>query len=410
MKLNEFISEINKHHIKMVSNVCIEEFSTQNKYVFSCSKKHIYEQRVSDMMQKIKLGRKSKGCPHCYEEILKKEKTLLISEYLPENFKILGSYRKDVKSKSSKTREFFQIECPVGHIFEKESGRFKNLNCPKCSEQIFVGQERTRKIFQEVFKEEFKSIRPDWLKNPLTGKNLELDGYSEKLNIAFEFQGRQHSSSNTQYQDDYEKQKQRDEIKKKICQEKNVLLIEIIQPSSYNVDKFISNVVEQIKLNIDVKEYKNINLDISTNNFNFVDLNYKKLMPNVELFLKFCKEEAPVLGYSCLTTDFQTYEDTIEMICPDGHHFNTTAAEFKRNILGKKGRNIPCITCYSKNNIVNTKIDLNYCIEEGKKYGLTLLSKEYKNVSEKMNWINSSGKTIELSFRQIQRSKTKVFN
>lgn len=80
------------------------------------------------------------------------------------------------------------------------------------------------------------------------------------------------------------------------------------------------------------------------------------------------------------------------------------------DMVFNNGRSIPCVTCYAKHNIVNTKIDLNYCREEGKKYGLTLLSTEYKNVSEKMLWHNNEGKQLELSFRQIQRSKTKVFN
>ena len=40
----------------------------------------------------------------------------------------------------------------------------------------------------------YKSIRPDWLKNPLTGKNLELDLYEEKDKVALEYNGSQHYS------------------------------------------------------------------------------------------------------------------------------------------------------------------------------------------------------------------------
>jgi hypothetical protein len=97
------------------------------------------------------------------------------------------------------------------------------------------------------------------------------------------------------------------------------------------------------------------------------------------------------------------------MVCPQGHKFETTAAEFKRNVLGKKGRSIPCKTCYEETHTVNKKIDLKYCIEEGSKFGLELVDVEYKNVNEKMKWKKKTGEVIELSFRQIQRTKTKQF-
>ena len=38
-------------------------------------------------------------------------------------------------------------------------------------------EERCREIFQSIYGERFKSVRPSWLKNPVTGKNLELDGF-----------------------------------------------------------------------------------------------------------------------------------------------------------------------------------------------------------------------------------------
>ena len=44
-----------------------------------------------------------------------------------------------------------------------------------------VYEEKCRKIFQELFKKEFKSVRPDWLKNPWTYQNLELDGYNPDI-------------------------------------------------------------------------------------------------------------------------------------------------------------------------------------------------------------------------------------
>jgi hypothetical protein len=36
----------------------------------------------------------------------------------------------------------------------------------------------------------FKSVRPGWLENPLTGRNLELDCYNEYLKLALEYNGK----------------------------------------------------------------------------------------------------------------------------------------------------------------------------------------------------------------------------
>ena len=60
-------------------------------------------------------------------------------------------------------------------------------------------EERCREIFQDIYAEHFKSVRPNWLKNPVTKKNLELDGYCSRIRtplghgLAFEYDGAQHS-------------------------------------------------------------------------------------------------------------------------------------------------------------------------------------------------------------------------
>jgi hypothetical protein len=67
------------------------------------------------------------------------------------------------------------------------------INCPKCRDRFkFKNEELCREFFNLYFKNNFIKIRPSWLKNPHTGYMLELDGYCEALNLAFEYQGEQH--------------------------------------------------------------------------------------------------------------------------------------------------------------------------------------------------------------------------
>ena len=64
-----------------------------------------------------------------------------------------------------------------------------------------------------------RNYRPDWLKNPKTGRNLEVDFYLPEIDICIEIQGEHH------YYD--EGQKWKDAYKKSIILERNLWLLEL---------------------------------------------------------------------------------------------------------------------------------------------------------------------------------------
>jgi hypothetical protein len=374
------------------------------KYDLVCPNGHNIFVRLSNLANRVD-ARTSKGCAECRTLEQDDESLKTTLGHLPKGFKIIGSYRKKTNRKEQKSARIYQFECDheQKHKFEKESGHLSGLSCPTCNGPIHIGQERTREIFQQVFNVKFKSIRPNWLNNPKTNVNLELDGYNKDLNLAFEFQGNQHTSPNTQFGNEHYAQVERDELKRQLCKKLGVTLIEIHQPPQYAENKFIKHVLEQIKKQINPLDYPNINFN--NDNVNFDNLKFNGLPLAVKDFLDYLQNEPNAEGYSCITNDFHTNDDKINMCCPEGHDYETTPAEFKRNVEGKKGRRIPCITCYEATGESKTIIDLAYCREEGKKHGLELLSTDYKNVGDELEWKDANGKTIKLAFRKLQRRK-----
>jgi hypothetical protein len=99
------------------------------------------------------------------------------------------------------------------------------------------GEKAAKVALHRIFKVEFGKIRPDFLRNKVTNKNLELDLFNEKLMLAVEVQGRQHYEyvpffHNNNYAV-FRNQQYRDEIKRMICEKEGINLIEVpytVQP------------------------------------------------------------------------------------------------------------------------------------------------------------------------------------
>jgi hypothetical protein len=106
----------------------------------------------------------------------------------------------------------------------------RRLFIPKQKHITSKFEETCREVFEKHYGVKFKPIRPDWLKNPKTGSNLELDGYNKKLKIAFEANGIQHYKYDPHFHNskaDYKDQRYRDKLKAKLCKKQGVHLISI---------------------------------------------------------------------------------------------------------------------------------------------------------------------------------------
>jgi hypothetical protein len=118
--------------------------------------------------------------------------------------------------------------CVEGHEWESAPAAVKHARqwCPICSTGL--GERFCRGVFEEIFSESFPKSRPNWLRNA-RGHLMELDGYCEKLRLAFEYHGVQHYKTTTFFhqKSPLEKRIQDDAEKRRLCDKNGVALFEI---------------------------------------------------------------------------------------------------------------------------------------------------------------------------------------
>ena len=112
----------------------------------------------------------------------------------------------------------------------------KGLNANDPAKYESKGEKICRSVLEETFQVPFVNVRPNFLRNPETGRLLELDCYNEDLKLGLEYNGSQHYVYNAQskFHKNYEEfisQVRRDMLKKELCDANDVYLITV----PYNV-------------------------------------------------------------------------------------------------------------------------------------------------------------------------------
>lgn len=128
------------------------------------------------------------------------------------------------------------IICPIHGYFEINARKhLYGYGCPKCFSKINSKlEEKIKKILigNNVIFDTQKTF--DWLKHK---KKLRLDFYLPEYNIAIECHGIQHFKEIEHFggEEEFRKVRERDEIKKKLCEERNIIVIYYNYNDTYNI-------------------------------------------------------------------------------------------------------------------------------------------------------------------------------
>lgn len=135
---------------------------------------------------------------------------------------IFGLYRIIKKEKGTWSKSYYYEDKFVNYSDNNKK------RIPKESK----GETECRRVLNKIFNKPFNKSRPNFLNNPVTGGNfnLELDCYNEELGLAVEYDGEAHSKYIPFFHKNKEafyNQKYRDQLKKMMCKENGITLINV---------------------------------------------------------------------------------------------------------------------------------------------------------------------------------------
>jgi hypothetical protein len=106
-----------------------------------------------------------------------------------------------------------------------------------------AGEIECRRVLESIFHKPFPSKRPNFMKNPLTGRNLELDCFNAELKIACEYNGRQHYEFLKHFHTNvsaFHKQQTHDKKTRELCIKNGVFLLEVPYTVKHkDIEKYI---------------------------------------------------------------------------------------------------------------------------------------------------------------------------
>ena len=327
-----------------------------------CNKNHTWLAMVTNIKQ-------GKWCPYCAGN------ARLSIEQMHKIAEIRGGKCLSIEYINNNIKLLWQ--CAHNHIWEGRANDIiqKYKWCPICA--CSVGEQTCRVILENTYNTPFEKCRPNWLKN-INNHNIELDGFSEKLKIAFEYNGLQHEKIVFSFhsEKDLKKIQEHDSIKIQKCAEVGIKLIIINEPRPFNINKIKEQIQKQIDVPINIENYKIENLVFAKTPLN----KYQTI--------------AEQKGGKCLSKTYINSQIKLEWQCQNNHTWWASPNAIQQGRW--------CRQCNGHSLLTTLKECQNVAAQHNGK----CFSDSYKTQHTKMNWQCEQGHIWQAMFTSIKHLKT----
>jgi hypothetical protein len=343
-----------QEHAKLKNGICISETYLNNHedLIWKCSHGHLFE-------KSFKSVRKNEWCPFCSGKYV-----LLKTNELSKIAELKGG--RYLSGKDLLVSEVAEWECGDGHRWSAIVNNVVNLEswCKVCKNNR--GEQVTRFIFESLTGELFPTKRPDWLRLPGNKRSLELDGFNEKLRVAFEHQGRQHYQSSKLTSRFFKNSILQNDIdKREICKKMGVKVLEVPQVGGLiNLEEAINLIKNFLKEN-KVEIVFDLTVDDITSNAHGLNKNH----------IEDLRKIAETKGGNCLSSIYLGHVYPLKFRCANGHQWEARPNDIKRGSW--------CSICSKAGGKKKTIEELSSMFID---IDIRCLSEKYSNSKEKYLW------------------------